>query len=64
VELFFEIVDWGDLQDMGNLAVNLWKLSSKNLDPKLASRIIECMRIRGLAYQKFEVLVANMSLQQ
>jgi len=64
LELFSEIVNWGDVQDMGNLAVNLWKYSSKNLDPKLASRTLECMRARSLAYPKFELLLANMSLPQ
>ncbi|ODM88588.1 hypothetical protein Ocin01_18094, partial [Orchesella cincta] len=32
LELFFAIINWGEIHDMGNLAVNLWNFSHKNLE--------------------------------
>jgi len=62
LELFFAILNWGDIHDMGNLAVNLWNFSYKNLERKLAERTFESVQFKSRTNPAFEMLLSRMPL--
>lgn len=59
LELFSEIINWGDLNAMSNLAINLWNFSYKNLDNKLAVRAYTSLQQRSLSYPAFQNLITK-----
>jgi hypothetical protein len=60
LDLFWEILNWGEVTQMGNLALNLWNLSRKHLDSGTALRSHQSVRRRGDYNEAFLSLVSKM----
>jgi hypothetical protein len=62
LDLFNEILIWGDVHEMWNLAVNLWKFSRKNVDHKLAVRTLETIRRKAFYRKEFQYLASKITM--
>jgi hypothetical protein len=62
LDLFMEIINWGDLSCMGNLAVNLWNLFKKNADQKLALKTLESIRRKSKRSNELQSLVTKLTV--
>ncbi|CAG7719449.1 unnamed protein product [Allacma fusca] len=62
LDLFNEILIWGDVDQMWNLAVNLWNFSRKNVDHKLAVRTLETIRRKAFYRKEFQYLASKITM--
>lgn len=59
LDIFWQIVTWGDVSQMGNLALNLWNLAKQGLDPGTKNKAIESLRKRAQSRKEIETFSAK-----
>jgi len=60
LDLFWEILNWGDMQLMTNLVSNLWNLSRANMDTGTIKRSHLAVRSRCNSQENCKVLLSKM----
>jgi hypothetical protein len=60
LQIFWEIINWGDVSEMGNLAFNLWNLSKQSMDPAVINRSLESLGKKANKKQEFQLLSSKL----
>lgn len=62
LDIFWEIVNWGDISVMTNYALDLWEVSKKGLDPAVINRSTEPLRKKANVKQEYQPLSSKLMI--